>query len=155
MPFYDYSETLIKANLIKISMGEKVGLIKIGILTDVQFNDINSHRTQNDLPTIKEKEILYLGKHHYDSRTKDGYKIEDIILQIKSAMSEHSVVVINRYKTSMENRKLRFDGYISNVKDTAIFELTSRRPHAELFSVIPKNDTKPIDIQPTLLNKYT
>jgi len=62
-------------------------------------------------------------------------------------MSIYSVVVVGKKMTTMENRNLRFDGYTSNVKDVAVFELMARKPNPELFSVIPKGDIKPKDIK--------
>ncbi|WP_094756123.1 hypothetical protein [Acetobacter orientalis] len=146
MPLYPYAKTLIKSNLIQISLGNKVYPVAIGRLTDKQYNDINLYRSKIKCPGISDPEVLYLGRHHCQSRFPDGYDISDLYLQIENSMSANSVVVVGNKMTTMENRVLRFDGYKSNVRDVAVLELMARRPNPELFSVIPKEDIKPKDI---------
>ena len=69
---------------------------------------------------------------------KDGYKISDLIQQITNAISENSKVIITERMTVIQNQTPRNDGYGNIVNDRAIFELTTKKPRAELFSVIPK-----------------
>lgn len=90
------------------------------------------------MPTVQCNEILYMGRHHYNSRAiKDGYTIDDLLKQIESALSESSVVENNKV---LKNINLRDDGYGNMVEDRAVFEMTAKRPKMELFSVIPKGD---------------
>ncbi|OAU96701.1 hypothetical protein AO385_0014 [Moraxella catarrhalis] len=42
--------------------------------------------------------------------------------------------------TAIQSITPRNDGYGNLVTDRAIFELTAKKPRAELFSVIPKGD---------------
>ena len=47
--------------------------------------------------------------------------------------------------TTLENPLGRADGYGNTVHDRAVFECTTKKPRAELFSVMPKGDSrKPI-----------
>ena len=63
--------------------------------------------------------------------------------QIESALVPDSIVIANPKMTAMQNPQTRDDGYGNAVHDRAIFELTQRKPRAELFSVIPKGDIDP------------
>lgn len=81
-----------------------------------------------------------MGRHLYNSRSKDGYNIEDMILQISSSLSEYAVVVINDKMSGIRNPNPRDDGYTNLVNDQAVFEMTARKPKAELYSVVPKGD---------------
>jgi hypothetical protein len=40
----------------------------------------------------------------------------------------------------MQNPNARDDGYGNQVFDRAVFEMTAKKPRAELYSVIPKGD---------------
>ncbi|WP_256345048.1 hypothetical protein [Pseudomonas gingeri] len=42
--------------------------------------------------------------------------------------------------TAVKSTQLRQDGYGNEVMDEAIFELTARKPKAELYSIVPKGD---------------
>ena len=44
------------------------------------------------------------------------------------------------HATALINNTPRNDGYGNQVNDLAVLELTSRKPRAELYSVIPKGD---------------
>ena len=147
MPLDDNAKELIRQNLTDIKEGKKPIFKKIGQFTDQQFRDINLLRVDKELPELECNEIIYMGRHHYESRTKDGYNIEDLIKQAESALSIHSVVIQSNRATALENPNKRNDGYGNQVNDRAILELTSKKPRAELFSVIPKGDVnKPCDI---------
>ncbi len=105
-----------------------------------QFNDLNAVRRGLGLHEIESREIVFIGRHIHVSRSKDGYTIDDMILQIESALSAAAVVFANPRMTAMNNSQARADGYGNRVHDRAIFECTQRKPRAELFSVIPKGD---------------
>ena len=55
-------------------------------------------------------------------------------------MSATSMVIATHRMTALKNKTARNDRYGNQVCDEAVFELTLRRPKAELFSVIPKGD---------------
>lgn len=143
MPLYGNAKEIIQTNLEKLTNGERPRFIAIGYFTDEQFNKINEFRLANILPVLEQNEILYMGRHHYESRViKDGYTIIDLLQQIENSLSEKSEVVISPRMTAIQNPTPRNDGYGNTVIDRAIFELTSRKPRAELYSVIPKGDFK-------------
>lgn len=132
---------LIKENLECLQRGEKAPQITIGYFTAKQFDDINLYREENQLPPLLSNEILYVGRHHYQSRViKDGYNIEDLILQIESALTDMSEIVITKKGSTLVSKTLRDDGYGNYVEDTAVFEFTAKKPKSELFCVIPRFD---------------
>lgn len=151
MPLYDNAIDTIRTNLEQLQNGERPKFVAIGYFTDEQFTQINEFRLANDLHPLEQNEILYMGRHHYQSRVeKDGYKISDLIQQIliqqiENALSENSQVIMAQRMTAIQNQNPRNDGYGNMVNDRAIFELTNKKPRAELFSVIPKGDNnKPL-----------
>lgn len=141
MPLYPNATQTILNNLTAIANGNRPKFEAIGHFTEQQFQEINAYRTSIGLPPLEQNEIVYMGRHHYNSRVgKDGYAIADLLAQIASALSASSVVLTNPGMTAIENPTPRNDGYGNQVNDRAIFELTSKRPRAELFSTIPKGD---------------
>lgn len=142
MPLDPTQREAIRTNLQRIANGEKPPLIIIGELTQKQFADINAYRSAEQLPALESAVVVYSGRHHYGSRIKDGYTIEDMLLQIESALSAHSEVVAGKKMTGVQNKQGRNDGYGHIVKDLVVLELTSRKPRAEALSVIPKGDGK-------------
>jgi hypothetical protein len=146
MPLYPDAEKAIKDNLKKIRAGIKAPVVAIGRLTEDQHTAINDARAKIGLPLLVDSEVVYMGRHNYESRSKDGYSIDDVYLQIESAMSADSIVSAHVKMTSMQNPNPREDGYGNQVNDMAVFELTQRKPRAELYSAIPKGDAvKPKD----------
>ena len=125
---------------MRLSAGERVPLIAIGTFTGKQFDDVNAARCVLGLHHLERREILYIGRHHHGSRSKDGYTCEDMFLQIQAALSEDAVVLATSHMTALNSSMMRANGYGNAVKDRAIFELTQRKPRAELFSAIPKGD---------------
>lgn len=81
-----------------------------------------------------------MGRHLFNSRTADGYTIDDMVLQIQSALSEQSLAIVNPKMSTIQAVIGRDDGYGNTVLDQAIFKMTQRKPRAELYSVIPKGD---------------
>ena len=141
MPLYPNATQLITQNLNALANGDRAKFVVIGNFTEQQFQEINAYRTSTGLPPLEQNEILYMGRHHYNSRAgRDGYAIADLLAQIQSALSANSVVLTNPGMTAIENPIPRNDGYGNQVNDRAIFELTSKKPRAELFSTIPKGD---------------
>jgi len=148
MPLYEDAEDRIRYNLLKIQSGEKAPITNIGFLTENQFNQLNLLRSNINLHLLEQNEIIFIGKHLFNSRIKDGYTIDDIIAQIVSALSSNSVVDISTSWSRIDNPVARADGYGNSVNDRGVFEMTAKKPRAELFSVIPKgDDIKPINIK--------
>src|SRR5690348_5821558 len=142
MPLYKRAKEAITKQLTRIQNGERPPVIIVGKFTDKQFAEINKGRVALGLHKLEQNEIVFMGRHLYASRTKDGYSVEDMVTQITSALGEGSVPDIEKVVSYLENPKARNDGYGNSVHDRAIFEMTVRKPRAELFSVIPKGDTR-------------
>lgn len=142
MPLYQDAKYLLRANLEAIERGERVRAVTIGVLTGAQFAAINAYRSSAGLPEVENPEIVFLGKHLYNSRVaQDGYTIDDVMDQIESALAETAVAHLNPKMSGLQAAIPRADRYGNTVRDLAVLELTQRKPRAELFSVIPKGDT--------------
>ena len=116
-------------------------MIAIGCFSPLQFADVNIARRDAGLHELEINEIIFIGRHLFNSRSADGYSIDDMIDQIESAMSEDSIAVISPHMSCIRRQRARADRYGNQVFDQTIFEMTSRKPRAELFSVIPRGDT--------------
>jgi hypothetical protein len=150
MPLYPDAESIIKTNLGLIQVGLRASVRPIGRLTDVQHNQINELRASLDWPPLIDPEVLYMGRHHYTSRSADGYSIEDMWLQIAASIHETCVIHGGKKMTAIQATTARPDGYGNLVHDTAVLELSARKPKAELLSCIPKGDKlKPWDAKNT------
>ena len=95
MPLYPDAETKVKANLHAVAQGERAPLVAIGTFTERQFNDINAVRRGLSLAELGSPEIVYIGRHHYASRVAQGYTAEDMWLQIRAALADTAVVLVN------------------------------------------------------------
>lgn len=143
MPLYQDAKYLVRANFEAIAKGDRVRTVTIGKLTDTQFEAINTYRASAGLPELENPEIVFLGKHIYNSRVNgDGYTIDDVMDQIESALEETALVHLSLKMSALQAAVPRADRYGNMVRDRAVLELTQRKPRAELFSVIPKGDTK-------------
>jgi hypothetical protein len=134
--------TLIRNQLELIAQNKKVSIIVIGQLTNHQHAEISRLRMAIDLPPLDSPDLVYLGRHHFESRHRDGYSIEDMLLQINSVLSATSVIEQTKRMTALTSVGKRDDGYGNLVSDRAILELTSRKPRAEVYSVIPRGDNR-------------
>ena len=147
MPLFLDAEELVRSNLTAIVHGGKPPVREIGALTHEQFVEVNRIRSGLGLHEIRENGIVFLGRHLFNSRSDDGYTIEDMILQITSAMDAAAVVMVNPGMTAIQNMTFRTDRLGNRIRDRAIFEATARKPRLELFSVVPKGDAiKPRDV---------
>jgi hypothetical protein len=146
MPLNPSAIDLVRANLQLLSEGGRPRFVSIGYLTEAQHQAINALRLAEGKPLLDDPEILLMGRHLYNSRSADGYTIDDMVAMIANALSTDSVAVSHWKMTGILNSTHRADGYGSQVQDLAVLELYARRPKAELYSVIPKGDTKPNDI---------
>lgn len=71
---------------------------------------------------------------------RGGYNIDDLLKQIENALSDKIRVIMAQRMTAIQSITPHNDGYGNPVTDRTIFELTRKKPRAELFSVIPKGD---------------
>jgi hypothetical protein len=142
LPLFADGLKKIRTNLIKVQAGERPKLVKVGILSPGQLEIINKRRSERGWEPIGPT-VVFLGKHMYDSRcTKDGYSIDELLVQIESAFSDGSTVLCERASAALRNPVARDDGRGHHVHDEAVFECTARYPSAELYSVAPKGDGK-------------
>lgn len=147
MPLYVDAENLVRANLTTIAQGGKPPVREIGALTHEQFVEVNRVRVGLGLHEVRENGIVFLGRHLFNSRSADGYTIDDMLLQIASAMDAGATVMVRQRMTAVQNMTARQDRLGNAIQDRAIFEATARKPRLELFSVIPKGDAiKPCDV---------
>jgi hypothetical protein len=140
MPLHDNAFDLIRRQLERIARGERVPLIEIGFLTYQQHQHVRELRRSIELPDVESPTIVYIGHHHYTSRTTQGYTIDDMVRQIVACTDADAEILLFRRMTMLRAPAFRSDGYGNLVRDEGIFELTSRKPKIELFSVIPKGD---------------
>lgn len=141
MPLHHNGRDILRASLETLKEGERPLVVTIGTLTNDQHAAINAYRTKHGLPPLVSPEIVFLGRHLYNSRAvKDGYTIDDILDMIESALADTAGVIASHKMTALRSIRSRPDQYGNHVTDEAVFELTQRRPKAELYSVIPKGD---------------
>jgi hypothetical protein len=150
MPLFSEALSLIRANLEELKEGNRVRLVAVGTLTDVQLGAINQERAAASARWTSEApryppmvaEVVFIGRHVYESRIlRDGYTIDDVVAQITSAMDASAVVLRAPKMTAMENPSARTDRYGNSVRDRIVFECSARHPRAEIYSVIPKGDS--------------
>jgi hypothetical protein len=140
MPLFDGAHALIRENLEELQKGNRVRLVAVGTLTDLQLDAINQERRVSGYPPIV-AEVVFVGRHIYESRVvRDGYTKEDVIDQIASGMDAAAMVLKTHAMTAMENPNLRADRYGNSVRDRVVLECSARHPRPELFSVVPKGD---------------
>jgi len=140
MPLSDEAPALIRANLKLLQTGNRVRLVVIGTLTEMQLDAINHERRAHGHPPIV-AEVVFIGRHVYERRiVRDGYSIDDVIDQIASGMDTAAVTFQTATMTAIESRSPRADRYGNSVRDRIIFECSARYPRPELFSVVPKGD---------------
>jgi hypothetical protein len=141
MPLFSEAFALIRSNLEELQKANRVRLVAVGTLTDVQLDAINQERAPRYPPMVAE--VVFIGRHVYESRVvRDGYTIDDVIEQIASAMDSAAVVLKVPTMTAMENPSPRADRYGNSVRDRIVFECSARYPRPELYSVIPKGDAR-------------
>src|SRR5574343_589105 len=104
MPLNPDARQILRANLEMLAQGEKPLVVTIGYLTAEQHAAINEHRAKQCLPQLASPEVVFLGRHLYNSRAvTDGYSIDDILDQIESAMSASSMVIATHKMTALKN----------------------------------------------------
>ncbi len=142
MPLSDHADITVREMLSAIANGERIQPCVIGTFTALQFSDISRGRQGMGFEPLGSPEIIFIGRHLYASRARDGYTIDDMAKQIASSLSVAARVIMTRKMTCLQSVKARDDGYGNLVHDRSVFEMTARRPRAELFSVIPKGDIR-------------
>lgn len=140
MPLYAGIIDELRRHLAEIMAGRKVPLLEIGQLTTEQHLRLNELRNGAGLPGAESPGIVYIGRHHVESRCLQGYTLEDLLLQIDAATAHDAEPLFQGKMTSLRSIRLRSDGYGCQVRDQAVLEMTARKPRVEVFSVIPKGD---------------
>lgn len=140
MPLYEGILDALHAHLARVLAGERVPLIEIGQLTPEQHQALNLLRAAKGLPGAESPGIVYIGKHHVESRCPQGYTVADLVLQISASTAADAEPIFMGKMTSLRSRHARPDGYGCMVFDQAVLEMTARKPRVEVFSVIPKGD---------------
>ena len=140
MPLYDDACVRIERQLEQIADGYRVPLIEIGYLTYQQHQHVRELRRHADLADVEQPTIVYVGRHHFSSRSKQGYTIQDMVRQIEACMDANAEVFLTRGMMILRAVAQREDGYGNWVLDDGVFEMTRRKPKIELFSVIPRGD---------------
>ena len=160
MPLYPNAIALIREQLRKLSKGERASLIAIGTLSDEQRDSINRMREarRNHLgdpapfPPL-DAEIVMIGRHLYNSRVvKDGYTIEEVLLQIVNALDQSSRHIQTQRATLLQNPVSRTNPFGETIRDEAVLECSAKYPRPELFSVIPKGELAPNERKATSLD---
>lgn len=95
-------------------------------------------RSAIGLPDLASATLVYIGRHHYRSRRRDGYLIADMVDQLVSGLAASSRVLLSARMTALQNPVARTDRYGNIVHDRAVLELTAHRPDIEVFSAMPK-----------------
>jgi hypothetical protein len=140
MPLYADGLKKIRRNLLQVQSGQRPWVAKIGFFTPTQIAQINATRLAMGFPALR-PEILFHGRHLYDSRcVKDHYTIDQVLEQIVSALSDTSVVDPSRPSVVIRNPNKRTDHNGIRVNDEAVFECSGRHPYADLYSVVPVGD---------------
>jgi hypothetical protein len=140
MPLYASGLKKIRRNLLQVQSGQKPWVAKIGFFTPTQIAQINAARIAMGFPPLH-PEILFHGGHLYDSRcVKDHYTIDQVLKQIVSAFSDAAVVDPSPPSVVIRNPNKRIDHNGKLVNDEAVFECSGRKPHADLYSVVPVGD---------------
>ena len=140
MPLYEGATQRIARQLEAVARGRRVDIIAIGCLTREQHGRIADARRKRGLQGPDSDEIVYLGRHHYESRAAQGYVVSDLVAQVASALASDAEVVVLGKMVGLVSRNERDDGYGCRVRDRAVLELTARKPRIEVFSVIPIGD---------------
>jgi len=142
LPLFADGLRKIRRNLVQLQTGDRPKIVKIGFFTPGQLAQINQARASEGFRPLL-PEIVFRGQHLYRSRCEgDGYTIDSVLEQIRSAYSDESIVEFSTGSSLLRNPNKRIDhnGYLVN--DEAVFECTGRYPYADLLSVIPRGDGK-------------
>lgn len=140
MPLYSNAEKIIREHLELVRLGKRPLRVTIGELSRSQLDSLNLQREKAGFEPLSGL-VFFRGKHVYDRRiVDDGYTVEDVIDQIRSAFSEASTAHLSPKMSSLRNPVAREDRYGNHVKDEVALECFANHPRAELFSVIPKGD---------------
>jgi hypothetical protein len=140
MPLYADGLKKIRRNLLQAQSGQKPWVVKVGFFTPEQITQINEARTSMGFPALR-PEILFHGSHLFKSRcVENPYTIDQVLVQIQSALSDASVVDPSRPSVVIRNPNKRMDHNGILVNDEAVFECSGREPFADLYSVFPNGD---------------
>ena len=109
MPLYPDAEAKVKDNLRIIAAGGRAAVVAIGVFTHQQWHNVNAIRRGFGLHEIEDREIVFIGRHLYASRARDGYTIQDMWAQIMAALADTSIVFAGPKMTALESTQGRTD----------------------------------------------
>ncbi|OFV50045.1 hypothetical protein [Oligella sp. HMSC09E12] len=132
----------IRKGLLDISNGENNKYVRLkDAMTPQQFDSLVTQRKAMDASYPFKNNFIIDLDHIYDTRVlRDGYNIDDVMKQVKSATSRKSEVFVDpaRKQNNLINPYGRDDGYGNVVKDRIGIDL---RGVPQYRTVIPKGDT--------------
>ena len=145
MPLDPDATEKIRACLEGIARGERPPRIVIGRLTETQTTAINIRRANHKPPLPLITGVVNLvGRHLYERRVLDqGYSIEEVLIQVASALAPESELIDTQRGTLIQNKKGRIDAQGCSVRDVAVLECSgSRTGESQLYSAYPEGDGK-------------
>lgn len=125
--------------LTALSRGEKAAPIDLATLTAKQLADMNAARKAKGLTEFKAPDAVYTGKHHFNSRSADGYSIDEMASQLASSLDDTSRVAMTAKGVELRAAAPRVNEFGVPVRDAAIM-MEGRGGRPEVFSVIPRGD---------------
>ena len=96
MPLYQDAADLIREQLDRIRNGHRVPLIAIGYLTETQHQALREFRASQNLAGGESPEIVYIGRHHFHSRSAQGYTVDDMSQRSANATMQHLAKLAKR-----------------------------------------------------------
>lgn len=133
----DKARTMLEA----VARGERASPIELATLSPVQLNALNEARRTKGMPEFSQPDALYNGRHHYQSRSADGYSIDEMLNQLESGLADSSRVVNTAKGAELRANFPRLNENGVNVVDSAVL-MSGRDGVPEIFSVIPRGDKK-------------
>lgn len=131
----------IRKGLLDISVGDKNKYVRLkDAMTPQQFDSLVTQRKAMEASYPFKNNFIIDLDHIYDARVlRDGYSIDDVMKQIKSATSRKSDVFVDpvRKQNNLINPYGRADGFGNVVNDRIGIDL---RGVPQYRTVIPKGD---------------
>ena len=151
MALYENARELMRANLESAaiwwaserSARKRQPMVRIGALSPEQVTTINRQRKDEaDLPAVV-AEVLFDGRHMYESRClEDRYTIDDVLDMVEASFQDTSAVGPG-WSTILISVTPRVNADGRTIRDEAVFECHGKfLPHPELRTVIPRGDGK-------------
>jgi hypothetical protein len=110
LPLFADGLKKIHNNLLQVQVGEKPKRARVGTFTEGQLIEINAIRASLKFEPLLSL-FLFSGRHLYMSRCVDnGYSIEEVLVQVESALSGLSIVKMSGPAAVLHNPQKRADG---------------------------------------------